>query len=166
MRNSIAVAAIVAAVAALLLGGWFLLNSPGSTSAGGPAPTTLLVLPSGSTRPAYPTVPPEQVRLVTDDGYAPLDVRTTNDGRQLLIPMHDLECFTEEARLLAEHPDRVEVEIRALAKPPPPGTTLDANGSYICASFEYNGLEQGPHAAVDLAAPLGARSVVIHRKSG
>lgn len=175
MRNSIAIAAVAAAVAALLIGGWFLLKpAPGGTATGssgsGPAPTTELAWPSypygppstGAPEP-YPTIPSAQVRTESQDAYGSTRVRTARDGRQLLLPVVDSDCMAEEVRLLGQHPDRVDVEIRNVAKPPPPSVSVAPDGSYGCLGIS-NGAGQGPHAAIDLTAPLGQRTVVIHRE--
>lgn len=167
MRSSIVIAGAAALVAAMLLGGWFLLGNRGpedaATGSPQPAPLTTLERPYGSSgvpstssrRDPFPTVPSTQVQA--EDEHDPR-MRTGKDGRQLLVPVFDSDCSSEEVRLLAEHHDRVEVEIRNIAKPPPPGASIAPDGSYGCSSFRYG---DGPYAAVELRAPLANRTVVI-----
>jgi hypothetical protein len=166
MRSSIVIAGAAALVAAMLLGGWFLLGhrGPEDTTTGSPqpAPLTTLERPPGSStssrRDPYPTVPSTQVQA--DDGHDPR-MQTGKDGRQLLIPVYETDCSLEEVRLLAERHDRVELEIRTIVKPVPPGASIAADGSYGCMSYlPLN----GPHAAVELRAPLGNRTVIIDRE--
>lgn len=167
MRSSILIAGAAALVAAMLVGGWFLLghrepvNTAGSSE---PAPLTTLQRPhhssTSSKRDPFPAVPSAQIQA-EQETFSRL--RTGKDGRQLLVPVFDSDCSFEEVRLLAEHRDRVEVEIRTVVKPPPPGTSIAPDGSYGCMS--YNALN-GPHAAVELRSPLGERAVVIHREPG
>jgi hypothetical protein len=172
MRGSTAIAGAAALVAALLLGAWFLFGDrespaaePGSPP--GPAPTTNLEfppvssgLPSGSrAADPYPIVPSDQVRAETDG--LTLELRTGDGGRQLLVPAFDLACLREEVWFLGEHPDRVEVEIRSIAKPPPPGVSVRPDGSYDCGITMYS---LPPHAVISLRSPLGTRTVVVTRK--
>jgi hypothetical protein len=168
MRGSFVIAGAAAAVAAVLLaGGWLLLGNRGAVEAGAPtsgvAPTTVLSWPpdpSDGSRPPdpYPTVPPAQLKAEHDYSWK---VRTGDGGRRLLIGLFESDCSAEEVRLLGEHADRVDVEIRMVAKPPPPHVTIGPDGSYGC--FGY-GTSDGPHAMIDLAAPLGERAIVIHRE--
>jgi hypothetical protein len=170
MRSSVVIAGVAAVVAVLLIGGWLLFGNqqPNAVGAGSEpaAPLTELHwppessgLPSASHRPEpYPTVPSAQVRA--EDDVIP-SMRTGQNGRQLLVPVVDADCMREEVRLLGEHADRVEVEIRTVAKPVPASVSVDSHGSYSCGWMTYG---NGPHAAVELAAPLGERAVVIHRE--
>jgi hypothetical protein len=184
MRNSVAVAGVLAVVAAvLLIGAWFLLadrdparpvaagtGSPAEGTAprasGTAAPTTSLNWngpprpvgqPSESQARPYPTVPPAQVRPIGRQ-VGPT-VRTGDGGRRVFVEVLDGQCVLEEVRLLAEHADRVEVEVRTIGKPPPPGASVAPDGSYGCAEISAG---DGPHAVIDLRAPLGERAVVVH----
>ncbi|MBB4904186.1 hypothetical protein [Actinophytocola algeriensis] len=157
----IAVACAVVAVGAVL-GGIIVFADDGNESGGGraagPAPTTRLSLaapdPSG-TEPVsdnpYPRVPSEQV-----DGNLSGEARTA--GRHVYIPVQDNDCWREQVWPLAEHADRVAVEIRTLPFPPPSGATLDADGGFGCMAY---GSLDGPHAVVELAEPLGDRRLVV-----
>lgn len=169
MRNSLVIASVAAAVAALLLvGGWLLFGGrqpgTGAPGSGPPAPVTHLTWPpdpSGlpiASRPPdpYPTVPAAQVRAENHDP----SVRIGDGGRQLLIPVLDSDCVREEVRLLGEHADSVEVEVRLTPGLPPPSVSVAPDGSYGCMGFR-NGF--GPHAVIELHAPLGGRPVIIHR---
>jgi hypothetical protein len=166
-RSSWVIAGAAAAVAAVLLAaGWFLLGRPEAGEAGAAppavAPTTVLSVPpdpsDGSTPPdPYPTVASDRVR---GDHVSPWTVRTGSDGRQLLVQVADTDCYGEEVRLRGEHADRVDVEIRMVAKPPPPGVSVAPDGSYGCGSY---GSADGPYAVLELREPLGDRAVVIDR---
>ncbi len=168
-RGAWVIAGAAGGVAAVLLaGGWFLLDRPETGAAGATtpevAPTTVLSFPAdpsnGSMPPnPYPTVPSERMR--GDDTYSS-QVRTGAGGRRLLVQVTDSDCYGEEVRLLGEHADRVEVEIRMVAKPPPPGVSIGPDGSYGCASY---GPANSPYAVVELREPLGDRAVVIHRST-
>jgi hypothetical protein len=150
-------AAAVAAV--LLVGAWLLLGGPTRAQAGNPvaddvARTTELTTPpdpsDGSTPPRpFPTVPSAQVR---GEHVSPWGVRTGTDGRQLLIQLVETDCFSEEVRLLGEQADRVEVELRTVAKPPPPSAEIGPDGSYGCMGY---GSADGPYAVVDLRDAIG-----------
>jgi hypothetical protein len=166
-RGSWVIAGAAAGVAAVLLaGGWFLLDRPETDAAGAStpevAPTTVLSFPAdpsnGSPPPnPYPTVPSERVR--GDDAYSSR-VRTSTDGRRLLVQVTESDCFGEEVRLRGEHADRVEVEIRPVAKPPPPGVSTGPDGSYGCMSYSA---ADGSYAVIELREPLGDRAVVLDR---
>lgn len=166
MRNSWAIAGAAAVVAAVLLvGAWFLLGGQGTGQAGTNPPevasTTVLSRPpdpsDGSKPPdPYPTVPLAQLQ----GDHAPAGmVRTDADGRRLLVQLTELDCWSEEVRLLDEHRDRVEVEIRMVAKPPPPSAGSSPDGSYGCVSYSRS---DAPHAVIELREPLGNRAVVLH----
>jgi hypothetical protein len=160
-------AAAAGVAAALLVGAWLLLGGqdPGQQAAAAPpgvAATTVLSQPpdpsDGSEPPdPYPTVPSAQMR---GDQVSTSKVRTDRDGRRLLVRLTELDCLSEEARLLGEHPDRVEVEIRTVAKPPPPSVSVGPDGSYGCMGY---GASDGPYAVIELREPLGDRTVVIRR---
>jgi hypothetical protein len=168
MRRSILVVGAAALVTALLLGSWLLSGNrePDVAASGAPAPLTKLTWPQGtsgipsasSRSDPYPIVPSAQVQA--GDGHVPT-MRTEDDGRRLLIPVFDTDCSREDVRLLGEQADRVEVEIRTVVKPVPSGATVAADGSYGCSSFRYG---DGPHAVVELRAPLGTRTVVIEHE--
>jgi hypothetical protein len=174
MRRFVPIAAIVGAVAALLVGGWLLIAGRDlGAAAAGPgttAPTTRLpsMTYSSETPEApqpFPSVPDAQV-----GGNHPLgSIRTGVDGRQLLVPLQDGQCGGEEARLLGEYGDRIEVEIHTLPMPapasPPPGVTVSPDGSYSygCVSFAP---ANGPYAVIDLRDPLGTRKIVVHQRYG
>jgi hypothetical protein len=162
-RGSLVIAGAAAGVAAVvLLGIWMLAGrqSEPAAAGSGPAPTTLLSWPpdpSDGSRPPdpYPTVPSAQIRAEHDNSWK---VRTGDGGRRLLVALMDTDCSREEVRLLGEHTDRVEVEIRHVAKPPPPSASLAPGGHYTCMSF---GTSDGPHALIELREPLGERAVVL-----
>lgn len=164
-RSSWGIAGAVAGVAAVLLvGAWLLLGGRDTGRAGSTplATTTVLSWPpdpsDGSDPPdPYPTVPSTQMR---GDDMSAWAVRTDADGR-LLVQARESDCSADHVRLLGEHPDRVEVEIRTVAKPPPPGVTIGPDGSYGCMS---SGGSEGPYAVIELAEPLGDRAVVIDRQ--
>jgi len=167
-RNGWVAAGFAAGVAAVLLvGAWLLLGGRDTVQAGtdpGPeaAATTRLSFPpdpsDGSTPPdPYPTVPAAQRQ---GEEVGPAGIRTGADGRRLLVQVMDTDCSSEEVRLLGEHDDRVEVEIRTVAKPPPPGVSIGPDGSYGCMGL---GTSDGPYAVVDLAKPLGQRAVDVQR---
>ena len=157
-------AAAVAVV--LLVGAWLLLGGPERVPAGNSAPsdvarTTVLTAspdPSDGSTPSrpFPAVPSAQVR---GEHVSPWGVRTGADGRQLLVQLMDTECSSQEVRLLGEHPDRVEVELRTVAKPLPSGAEVGPGGGYGCVGI---GSAEGPYAVIDLGEPLGGREVVIH----
>jgi hypothetical protein len=166
-RSSWVIAGAAAGVAAVLLVGAGLVfggretDRAGATTSG-PAPTTVLSHPAdpsgGSRRPdPYPTLPSGQVR---GDHASSWMVRTDGDGTRLLVQLIETDCSAEEVRVLGEHPDRVEVEIRTVAKPPPPSATFGPGGSYGCVGFSP---ADGPHAVVELREPLRERAVVIRR---
>ncbi|HET9139232.1 hypothetical protein [Actinophytocola sp.] len=171
MRNWLAVTAVTGVVTGLLVVGGVLLwgrdadDGGRRAAAAGPAPTTSLpATPDhsmGARAPEpFPAVPNEQV----DDGDEaglPLRVRTGEGGRTLMVPLQDSDCSGEEARLLGEYADRVEVELRTFGKPPPPGTTLGPDGSYGCVSF---GPSDNPYAVIMLDGPLGDRRVIIRER--
>lgn len=157
------VVAVVGAVA-VVLGVIFVFATtegearPGNGQPAGPAPTTQLPSsnpdPSG-TEPApdkpYRPVPAEQV-----DGHLVIAARTA--GRTLYIPVQDNDCIREEVWPRGEHADRVNVEIRPFATPPPPGVTTGADGSYYCGGdVDLDGL----YAVIELAEPLGDRRLVL-----
>ncbi len=164
---SLAVAAAVAMVAVLLVGVWLVLDGPRSAEAGNAVPddvarTTVLTAPpdpsDGSTPPQpFPTVPSAQVQ---GQHLAPWGVRTAAEGRQLLVQLLETECSSEEAHLRGEHPDRVEVDLRTVVKPPPRNADIGPDGSYGCVGI---GTADSPYAVIDLRIPLGDREVVIHR---
>ena len=161
------IAAVVALATVLLMGVWLVVAGPQRVQAGNAVPddvarTTVLSSPpdpsDGSAPPRpFPTVPSAQVR---GQHVAPWGVRTGSDGQQLLIQVMETDCSDEEVRLRGEYPDRVEVELRTVAKPPPPGAEIGPDGSYGCGGI---GTADGPYAVIDLRGPLGDRDVVIHR---
>ncbi len=166
MGNKVWIPVAVAGVIVVVLAGIFVFASTeeeagsGSRQPAGPAPTTQLRLsypdPSGmepTPESPYRRVPDEQV-----DGNLITAARTA--GRTLYIPVTDLECIREEVWPRGEHADRVEVEIRPLAVPPPPGATTGADGDYGCMS--YSGAD-GPYAVIELAEPLGDRRLVVEQ---
>lgn len=165
-RNSWGIAGVAAGVAAVLLGGgWFLLGGRDTVQAGTEpemAATTTLSWPADPSdgsqpRDPYPTVPSAQVR---DEQLAGWGVRTAADGRRLFVQLSDSACASEEARLLGEHPDRVDVEIHMVAKPLPPDVSVSPDGSYGCVGMSGS---DGPYAVIDLSEPLGEREVVVRR---
>jgi hypothetical protein len=108
----------------------------------------------------FPTVPDAQV-----EGDHPLGpIRTGTDGRQLMVPLEDGHCGGEEAKLLGESGDRIEVEIHPLPMPapatPPSGVTRRPDGSYDYGCLTYAN-SNGPYAVIDLRAPLGTRKIVV-----
>lgn len=117
--------AATAVVAVLPAGAWLVLGGAKQVQAGNAVPgdvvrTTELSSPpdpsDGSSPPRpFPTVPSAQVR---GQHVSPWGVRTGSDGRQLLVQLMETDCSSEEVRLLGEHADRVEVELRTVAKPP------------------------------------------------
>jgi hypothetical protein len=165
MRRSDVLAIVAAAVTVMLLGGWLLLNQrePNATGTGSsdPAPLTELRRPSGghssSPRPdPYPRVPSAQIK---NGDRGSLDVRTAENNRQLLVPVFDTDCGFDEVRLLAEHGDRVEIEIRHVVKPKPATVTAAPDGSYGCVS--YQPINAPKHAVITLRAPLGQRDIAV-----
>jgi len=168
MGSKVQAAAVAGAILVVLVGIFVFATTEGETAPGGgqargPAPTTQLRLsypdPSG-TEPTpdspYQPVPDEQV-----DGNLINAARTA--GRTLYIPVRDNECIREEVWPRGEHADRVEVEIRPLVVPLPPGVTTGADGSYGCMS--YRGTD-GPYAVIELAEPLGDRRLVVEQGYG
>jgi hypothetical protein len=155
---------VAGAVAVLLLGLWLLLAGrdpvPGKATATQPGVATTTKLsyppdPSDGSKPPnpYPTVPSTQMR---GDRVSAWMVRT--DGQRLLVQVMETDCSTDEVRLLGEHSDRVEVEIRTVLKSSLPNAAPGkgfACGGVITAD--------GPYAVVELTEPLGDRAVVIHR---
>jgi hypothetical protein len=167
MPKSVAIAGVVVAVLAIALGGWFVVSRKDSGTAGASgqpaaAPTTRLSVysyPSGTpTAQPYPTVPEAQL---TGDGRARNWIRTRANGRQLLVPLADDDCSREEARLLGEYGDRVEVEIHPLPMPLPSGATPGPDGTYAYGCMTMLG-DNNLYAIIDLHDPLGARKVSVH----
>jgi hypothetical protein len=167
-RRRLAVGAAVVAVAAVLLGAWLLRGTDPAAparpaAADGPAPTTTLrwapQSSGGADAPeAYPKVPAERVDA---GGHGrPGTFRTDRTGGTLFVPVVDMACSRDEARLLGEYPDHVDVEIRTVAKPPPPGVSIAPDGGYSCAGVSIG---DGPHAVIALHAPLADRRVVVRR---
>jgi hypothetical protein len=169
-RSSWSIAGVAAGTAAVLLvGAWLLLGGRDTGQAGTALPsaaatTTVLAWSPDTSYGAkppnpnpYPTVPSAQVR---GDHVSDRAVRTDGGGRRLLVRVTDSDCSGAEVWFLGEYPDRVEVEIRPVAKPPPPGVSIGSDGSYGCVSI---GTSDGPHAVIELQEPLGDRAVVIHR---
>jgi len=166
-RSWVTAGAAAAVAAVLLVGAWLVLGGAKQVQAGNAVPgdvarTTELTSPpdpsDGSSPPRpFPTVPSAQVR---GQHVAPWGVRTGADGRQLLVQLMETDCSGEEVRLLGEHADRVEVELRTVAKPPPPSAEIGPDGSYGCVGV---GSADGPYAVVELRDPLGDRDVVIRR---
>lgn len=161
------IASAAAGVAAVLLvGAWLLFGGRETEQAGTTSPdvvtTTVLNWPpdpsDGSNPPdPYPTVPSAQVR---GDHVSAWMVRTDGDGRLLMVQLTESDCSREVVRVLGQHPDRVEVEIQTVAKPPPPSASVGPDGSYGCMSFSAL---DGPFAVIELHEPLEDRTVVIHR---
>jgi hypothetical protein len=156
----------VAGVAVVLLGAWLVLAGRGSEPTGsGPPPATVASTtelswppdPSDGSNPpdSYPTVPSAQMR---GEHLSAWMARTDDDGRRLLVQVLETNCSTDEVRLLGEHTDRVEVEIRTVATslPAHPGS----GKGFVCGGVIP---ADGPYAVVDLNEPLGERTVVIHR---
>jgi hypothetical protein len=168
-RTSWVIAGAAGGVAVVLLvGAWLLLGGRDAVQAGTTRPdvaaTTVLSWPpdpsDGSKPPEpYPTVPSERVR---GEHVGVSTVRTDGGGRRLLVQLMETDCSGEEVRLLGEHPDRVEVEVRTVLKPPPPSVSIGPDGSYGCMGI---GVSDGPYAVIELREPLGDRAVVVHRAS-
>jgi hypothetical protein len=167
MGNRVWIPVAVAGVIVVVLAGIFVFattegeTTPGSGQTAGPAPTTQLRLsypdPSGmepTPDSPYQPVPDEQV-----DGN--LITAALTEDRTLYIPVQDLECIRDEVWSRGEHADRVEVEIRPVAVPPPPGVTTGADGSYGCMS--YSSSVDGPYAVIELTEPLGNRRLVVEQ---
>jgi hypothetical protein len=163
-RSSRVIASVAAGVVVVLLvGAWLLFGeretAPAGTTAADVAATTELSWPpdpSDGSRPPdpYPTVPSARVRSA-DTRL----VRTAADGRRLLVQLSESDCSSEEARLLGEHPDRVEVEIRLVLRPP--SSSAGAVGGYVCGGIMVS---DGPYAVIDLREPLEGRAVLVRRE--
>lgn len=166
-RSSWVIAGVAAGVLAVLLVGAVLLLGGREPVGSGDIPpeaaaTTVLRHPpdpsDGSDPPdPFPTVSSAQLR---GDGVSAWLVRTADGGRRLLVQVTESDCSREEVRLLGEHADRVELDVRTVTKPPPPGASVGPDGSYGCMAFSP---ANGPYAVIDLRAPLGDRPVVIRR---
>jgi hypothetical protein len=156
-RSVWVIAGAVAGVAVVLLTVFLLAGRETVPASTGPevVSTTTLSWPpdpsDGSNPPdPYPTVPSAQMR---GDRMSAWMVRT--DGPRLLVQVLETDCTTDEVRLLAEHADRVEVEIRTVVKSLP--TTP---GGFVCGGVMP---ADGPYAVINLTEPLGDRAVEIHR---
>jgi hypothetical protein len=166
-RSVWVIAGAVAGLAVVLVGAWLVLagRGPDAAGAGAKRPTVALTTelswppdPSDGSNPPdpYPTVPSAQMR---GDRMSAWMVRT--DGPRLLVQVMETDCTTDEVRLLGEHPDRVEVEIRTVVKPLPASVTANAGTKgVVCGGVMTS---DGPYAVVELSKPLGERTVEIHR---